>query len=99
MIYDYFGDRYGPFNSIVPPSPQQPQVFIPRYSTVDFLAGISDGRYSVNLFLRNLTNERGINSLQAEGGGGNGDLQATIITPRTVRYISDSELLICATEG
>lgn len=84
VIYDYFGDRYGPFNSVTPPAPEQPQVFIPDYSTVDFLAGISDGRYSVNLFLRNLTNERGINSLQAEGGGGSGNLQATIITPRTI---------------
>jgi iron complex outermembrane recepter protein len=84
VIYDFFGDRYGPFNSIVPPAPQEPQVFIPHYSTVDFLAGISDGRYSVNLFLRNLTDTRGITSLQAEGGGGAGDLQATIIRPRTI---------------
>jgi iron complex outermembrane recepter protein len=84
VIYDYFGDRYGPFNSVVPPAPAEPQVFIPSYGTVDFLAGISDGRYSVNLFLRNLSNARGITSLQAEGGGGNGDLQATIITPRTI---------------
>lgn len=84
VVYDFFGDRYGPFNSIVPPAPQEPQVFIPHYSTVDFLAGVSDGRYSVNLFLRNLANERGITSLQAEGGGGNGNLQATIITPRTI---------------
>jgi len=51
---------------------------------VDFLAGVSDGRYSVNLFLRNLTDTRGFTSLQAEGGGGNGNLQATIITPRTI---------------
>lgn len=84
VIYGFFGDRYGPFNSIVPPAPQQPQIFIPHYSTVDLLAGISDGRYAVNLFLRNLTDTRGITSLQAEGGGGNGDLQATIITPRTI---------------
>lgn len=84
VIYDFFGDRYGPFNSIEPPAPQEPQVFIPHYNTVDFLAGIGDGRYSVNLFLRNLSNARGINSLQAEGGGGNGDLQGTIITPRTI---------------
>ena len=84
VIYDYFGDRYGPFNSVTPPAPAEPQVFIPDYSTVDFLAGISDGRYAVNLYLRNLTNERGITSLQAEGGGGGGNLQATIITPRTI---------------
>lgn len=84
LIYTYFGDRYGPFNSVTPPAPAQPQVFIPDYSTVDLLAGIGDGRYSVNLFLRNLANKRGITSLQAEGGGGSGDLQATIITPRTI---------------
>ena len=84
VIYDYFGDRYGPFNSVLPPSPAQGQVFIPDYSTVDFLAGISDGRYSVNLFLRNLTDTRGFTSLQAEGGGGNGNLQGTLINPRTI---------------
>ncbi|HEY6517225.1 MAG TPA: TonB-dependent receptor [Steroidobacteraceae bacterium] len=84
LIYTYFGDRSGPFNSVTPPAPAQPQVFIPDYSTVDLLAGIGDGRYSVNLFLRNLANKRGITSLQAEGGGGNGGLQATIITPRTI---------------
>jgi outer membrane receptor protein involved in Fe transport len=84
MIYDYFGDRYGPFNSVLPPAPLQPQVFIPGYSTVDFLARLSDGRYSVDLFLRNLTDTRGFTSLQSEGGGGNGNLQGTIITPRTI---------------
>jgi iron complex outermembrane receptor protein len=84
VIYSYFGDRYGPFNSIVPPAPQQPQVFIPHYNTVDLLAGINDRRYSVNLFLRNLSDARGINSLQSEGGGGGGNLQGTIITPRTI---------------
>jgi outer membrane receptor protein involved in Fe transport len=84
LIYTYFGDRYGPFNSVTPPAPAQPQVFIPDYSTVDLLAGIDDGRYSLNVFLRNLANKRGITSLQAEGGGGNGNLQATIITPRTI---------------
>lgn len=84
VIYDYFGDRYGPFNSVVPPAPQQPQVFIPHYNTVDLLAGINDRRYSVNLFLRNLTDARGITSLQSEGGGGGGNLQASIITPRTI---------------
>ena len=84
VIYNYFGDRYGPFNSVVPPAPQQPQVFVPGYSTVDFLAGVSDGRYSVHLFLRNLTDTRGFTSLQSEGGGGSGNLQATIITPRTI---------------
>ena len=84
VIYDYFGDRYGPFNSVLPPSPAQAQVFIPDYSTVDFLAGISDGRYSVDLFLRNLTDTRGFTSLQAEGGGGNGNLQGTLINPRTI---------------
>lgn len=84
VIYDYFGDRYGPFNSVLPPAPMQPQVFIPGYSTVDFLARLSDGRYSVGLFLRNLTDTRGFTSLQSEGGGGNGNLQGTIITPRTI---------------
>lgn len=84
VIYDYFGNRYGPFNSVLPPAPVQPQVFIPDYSTVDLLAGLSDGRYSVNVFLRNLTDTRGFTSLQSEGGGGNGNLQGTIITPRTI---------------
>ena len=84
VIYNYFGNRFGPFNSVVAPAPQEPQVFIPSYSTVDVLAGVSDGRYSVRLFLRNLTDTRGFTSLQAEGGGGGGNLQGTIITPRTI---------------
>lgn len=84
LIYSFFGDRYSTFNSVLPPAPAEPQVFVPGYSTVDFLAGLGDGRYSVNLFVRNLADKRAFSSLQVEGGGGNGDLQGILITPRTI---------------
>ena len=84
LIYDYFGDRYSDFTSVTPGAPIPPQVFVPDYSTVDFLAGLSDGRYSLNLFIRNLANKRGFNNLQLEGGGGNGNLEGRVITPRTI---------------
>jgi iron complex outermembrane recepter protein len=84
VIYDYFGDRYSVFNSVPPGAPLEPQVFVPAYSTVDLLGGLSDGRYSLHLFVRNLANKRGFSNSQLEGGGGGGDLEVRVITPRTI---------------
>lgn len=84
MIYDYFGDRYADFNSTAVLSQFKPQLFLPSYSTVDLLAGLDNGRYSVNLFLRNLTNKRGINSISYLGGGVAADRSAELINPRTI---------------
>jgi iron complex outermembrane receptor protein len=56
---------------------------LPSYSTFDAQIGVRSGRYSVELFAKNLSNERGITNyvpLGATGGAGT----LGIIRPRTV---------------
>jgi iron complex outermembrane recepter protein len=84
LIYDYFGDRYGSFNSAASVQASLPQVFLPAYSTVDLLGGLGDGRYSINLFVRNLTDKRAFSNMTYEGGGVLGDRSVGVVTPRTI---------------
>lgn len=81
LIYDYFGDRYADFSQVTPGTPIAPRPLVPAYSTVDALAGIADDRYSLNLFVRNLTNKRGFSNAQSLEAG---ELEVRVVTPRTI---------------
>jgi len=75
----YIGKRYGDF----PPTAQVPRLIFPAYTTVNMRAGIQAERFTVNLYLNNVGNERGIiagNSYYAAAGG----YFAQIIPPRTI---------------
>jgi outer membrane receptor protein involved in Fe transport len=68
-----------------------PQRRIPDYATLDLRAGVEFGRFTVEAFVRNLTNSRGITSLgevSDELTGANplpgGALRASFLQPRTV---------------
>lgn len=68
-----------------------PQRKIPSYATVDLRAGLSFGRFSVDAFVRNLNNSRGVNSLSlvtdALTGGNplpNDAIRAALLQPRTI---------------
>jgi iron complex outermembrane receptor protein len=80
-IYHYFGDRYGEFNSVTPGSALEPQVALPGYSTVDILGGVSDDRYSLNFFARNVTDKRAFSNAQDQGTG---FLEVRLVTPRVI---------------
>jgi outer membrane receptor protein involved in Fe transport len=57
---------------------------IDSYTTLDLRAGLYSGRWSLELYGRNLTNEMGIVSVTTEGVLPNGAYGLAIIRPRTV---------------
>jgi outer membrane receptor protein involved in Fe transport len=54
------------------------------YVTLGLRAGIDAGRWSAEVYGRNLTDERGVNSILSEDNFPNGALGLSIIRPRTV---------------
>lgn len=81
--YSYMGTRYTGFtpSTYVASS----HVKLPTYNTLNLQVGIDDGRYSVELYANNLTNERGINDY-ANNGGHNQTGRANFIQPRTIGF-------------
>jgi iron complex outermembrane recepter protein len=80
--YSYVGQRYGDFPSS-PPPPGRPE--LPSYGVGNVHAGVDDGKYSADLWVHNVGNERGL--LAANAGQLSGALDsyvATIIQPLTV---------------
>jgi outer membrane receptor protein involved in Fe transport len=56
----------------------------PNYETIDLRAGIEFGRWSLEAYVRNLTDERGITSMVPIGVLPNGALGIGTIRPRTI---------------
>ena len=54
------------------------------YTTVDLRAGIDTGRWTFEVFAKNLTDERGINDIIPEGSYPNGAVGLGVIRPRTI---------------
>ena len=59
---------------------------LPSYNTGAIRAGVDIGRYGLELFLKNLSDSRGITFYTNEGGAGETG-QLTIIQPRTVGLV------------
>ncbi|HEX2140562.1 MAG TPA: TonB-dependent receptor [Woeseiaceae bacterium] len=78
----YTGERSSGFGE---PGPADPIRFAPSYTTLDLRAGVDTGRWTVELYGRNLTDEPGILSLGGFGPGVPGDAaQVSIIRPLTI---------------
>ena len=76
----FTGSRYSDFSS----SPiGDPHVKLPSYDTLGLHAGLKNGRYTLELYGKNLTDSRGI-AYYAGQGGYNATGLATLITPRTI---------------
>jgi outer membrane receptor protein involved in Fe transport len=60
------------------------QTSLPSYTTVDMHAGLDRGRYRVEAYVKNLSDERGILFLGGIGSTPNGAVQAGVIRPRTI---------------
>ena len=61
-----------------------PQRRIPDYATIDVRAGAEFGRFSLEAYVRNLTNSKGITSLNDADNLPLGAIQAAYIQPRTI---------------
>jgi iron complex outermembrane recepter protein len=80
--YSYVGQRYGDFLS-GPPPPGRPE--LPSYGVGNVHAGVDNEKYTADLWVHNVGNERGL--LAANAGELSGSLDsyvATIIQPLTV---------------
>jgi len=77
----YIDKRYGEF----PGAAGQPRLIFPAYTTVDAHTGVRLGAFTVNLYVHNLGNERGIvggaSSFSINNVGG---YYASIVQPRTM---------------
>ena len=78
----YTGERSSGFGS---PDPADPIRYAPSYTTFDLRAGLETGRWTVELYAHNLSDEPGILSLTGFGPGVPGNAaQVSIIRPRTL---------------
>ena len=61
-----------------------PQRRIPDYATIDLRAGADFGRFTLEVYARNVTNSRGITSLDEGDSLSAGAINAAFIQPRTL---------------
>ena len=61
-----------------------PQRRIPDYATIDLRAGVDFGQFTLEAFARNVTNTRGITSLDDGDSLSGGAISAAFIQPRTI---------------
>jgi len=78
------GDRTADFG-IRTPAPESRIREVPSYESIDLRAGIEFGRWSLEAYVRNLTDERGITSLVGDGTLlPNDAIGVAVIRPRTI---------------
>lgn len=78
--FRYVSDRTASFDA----NAQLPQYRLPEYTSVDLRAGLTAGPVDVQLYVRNLFDERGQLSAQTVLSGFGGPAQVTILRPRTI---------------
>uniref|UniRef100_UPI0035CA54A7 TonB-dependent receptor n=1 Tax=uncultured Sphingomonas sp. TaxID=158754 RepID=UPI0035CA54A7 len=78
VSWDYTGKRFADFSLY-----SVSHFELPSYSSASGQAGVDFGKYSASLYVRNLTDERGITTY-GQNGGYNFTGNATIIQPRTI---------------
>jgi outer membrane receptor protein involved in Fe transport len=84
ISWHYTGSRFSDFNPPLAPGVPGPlQHKLDSFSQIDAHAGVDIGKFRIDAFVRNLTDERAIVNIGAFGAF-NGDLPAAIIMPRTV---------------
>src|SRR5690606_27813501 len=77
----YTGDRTADFDNRAPDGSLRE---VDSYVTVNLRAGVSFGRWSLEVYGKNLLNEEGINDIVAEGVLPNGAVGLGLIRPRTI---------------
>jgi iron complex outermembrane recepter protein len=78
--YSYQGDRFTDFQ----PSFTVPRVDLPSYRIIDLHLGIENERYAVNMFVKNVANERGFLSSDPLALNHLGPQAVTVTVPRLV---------------
>ncbi len=78
ISWHYTGPRHSDFEATVG------QQSLKAFSQIDANAGVDLGQFTVDAFVHNLTDSRGIVNLGTFGSAPNGDFAASVIRPRTI---------------
>ncbi|MGR4890739.1 TonB-dependent receptor [Sphingopyxis sp. LARHCG72] len=81
--YSYVGKRAGDFRSTDASVARQARLNTPSFGELDVRAEVGNDRFRANLFVRNLTNEKGVRRLD-DGQGLEANVSHYLIRPRTV---------------
>ena len=81
--YSYVGKRAGDFRSTDASVARQARLNTPSFGELDVQAEVGNDRFRANLFVRNLTNEKGVRRLD-DGQGLEANISHYLIRPRTV---------------
>ena len=82
--WSFTGERYTDFSPTT--TVTESHVLLPSYNTGNLRAGLENKRYSLEAFLTNVSDERGITFYNNSGGAGETG-QAAFIQPRTVGLV------------
>lgn len=74
----------GARNSSFANSPLAPNYVLPAYTRLDLAGGVTLGRFDIGLYVRNLTDKRGLMGASTGEALGNGRTYVQLIAPRTV---------------
>jgi iron complex outermembrane recepter protein len=80
-LVSYVGDRPAAFGNRAPDGSIRQA---PSYTTINLRAGLDSGRWSVELYAKNLTDKEGVTSIGTEGTLPNGAVGLGLIRPRTI---------------
>jgi outer membrane receptor protein involved in Fe transport len=84
--FSYIGERDQLFRSTAAPVARQGKVAAPSYHQIDLYAGLTKGKWSANLYVRNLGSERGILNI-SDGQGSSTNTFASFILPQTIGFV------------
>jgi iron complex outermembrane receptor protein len=79
--YSYLGERDSAFRSSSAPVDRRNKLIAPSYDQLDAFVRVENGPWAASLYMRNLTDERGIRSL-SDGGGTSSSFTASFLQPR-----------------
>jgi iron complex outermembrane receptor protein len=82
----YYGDRRSGFDA----DPTLSQLLLEAYSTFDLRAGVTHGQWTLQLYAKNVTDERGVVGFDSAGTSAASGLSPTISvnTPRTIGIVA-----------
>jgi iron complex outermembrane receptor protein len=79
----FLGEQAGPFSADYRAANSR-QSHIPSYAVADLRAGVEFGRYSIEVYAKNLTNIDGKTNVVGEGNSPFGSVGTGVIRPRTI---------------
>lgn len=81
--YSHVGDRDTDFRSSAATGDRRDKLIAPSYDLIDAFLRLEDSAWAATLYMRNLTDERGIRTI-GDSGGMSSSMTASFLQPRTI---------------